>query len=71
MNNTGTSKEKRIKIKKEEKEKKKILILSIDIPYIQGADFKNNQTTKQLNNFIWTNRKQVKFFFSIGLNKFF
>ena len=27
----------------------------------QGADFENNQTTKQLNNSIWTNRKQVLF----------
>ena len=26
-----------------------------------GVDFKNNQTTKQVNNSIWTNRKQVKF----------
>ena len=26
---------------------------------IQGADFKNNQTTKQVNNSIWTNRKQA------------
>ena len=36
-----------------------------------GADFKNNHTTKQLNNFIWTNRKQLQFCFylSIGLNK--
>ena len=36
-----------------------------------GADFKNNQTTKQLNNSIWTNRKQVKFCFylPIGPNK--
>ena len=36
------------------------------------ADFKNNQTTKQLNKFIWTNRKQVKFCFylPIGLRKF-
>ena len=25
--------------------------------FILGADFKNNQTTKQLNNLIWTNRK--------------
>ena len=35
------------------------------------ADFKNNQTIKQLNNFIWTNMKQVKFclYLSIGLNK--
>ena len=37
----------------------------------QGADFKNNQTTKQVNNYIWTNRKQVKFCFylPIGPNK--
>ena len=36
-----------------------------------GADFKNNQTTKQVNNSIWTNRKQVKFCFylPIGPNK--
>ena len=36
-----------------------------------GADFKNNQSTKQLNNFIWTNMKQVKFCFYllIGPNK--
>ena len=36
-----------------------------------GVDFKNNQTTKQLNNSIWTNRKQVKFCFHlhIGPNK--
>ena len=36
-----------------------------------GADFKNNLTTQQLNNFIWTNRKQVNFCFylPIGLNK--
>ena len=27
-----------------------------------GADFKNNQTTKQSNNSIWTNRKHVKFY---------
>ena len=35
------------------------------------ADFKNNQTTKQVNNYIWTNRKQVKFCFylPIGPNK--
>ena len=32
--------------------KKKISIL-----VFLGADFKNNQTTKQLNSFIWTNRK--------------
>ena len=40
--------------------------------FFQGADFKNNKTTKQLNKFIWTNRKQVKFCFylPIGLNKF-
>ena len=39
----------------------------------QGADIKNNQTTKQLNNYIWNNRKQVKFCFylPIGSNKFF
>ena len=38
---------------------------------LQGADFKNNQTTKQVNNSIWTNRKQVKFCFylPIGPNK--
>ena len=38
---------------------------------VLGADFKNNQTTKQLNNSIWTNRKQVKFCFYllIGPNK--
>ena len=36
-----------------------------------GAEFKNNQTTKQLNNFIWTNRNQVKFCFylPIGPNR--
>ena len=36
-----------------------------------GADFKNNQTTKQVNNSIWTNKKQVKFCFylPIGPNK--
>ena len=28
----------------------------------QGADFKNNQTTKQLKNFIWTNMEQVSTF---------
>ena len=35
------------------------------------ADFKNNQTTKQVNNYIWTNRTQVKFCFylPIGPNK--
>ena len=27
------------------------------------VDFKNNQTTKQLNDFIWTNRKQAQFCF--------
>ena len=26
-----------------------------------GADFKNNQTTQQLNNYIWTNKKEIKF----------
>ena len=38
---------------------------------LQGADFKNNQTTKQVNNYIWTNRKRVKFCFylPIGPNK--
>ena len=25
--------------------------------YDQAVDFKNNERTKQLNNFIWTNRK--------------
>ena len=41
--------------------------------FLLGADFKNNQTTKQENNSIWTNRKQVKFCFylPIGPNKFF
>ena len=36
--------------------------------YFLGADFKNNQPTKQLTNFIWTNRKQVKccFYLPIG-----
>ena len=36
-----------------------------------GVDFKNNQTTKQLHNFVWTNRKQVKFcvYLPIRLNK--
>ena len=39
-------------------------------PYLR-ADFKNNQTTKQVNNYILTNRKQVKFCFylPIGPNK--
>ena len=43
------------------------------ILYILGADFKNNQTTKQLNSYIWTNRKQVKFclYLPIGQNIFF
>ena len=38
-----------------------------------GADFKNNQTTKQLNNFIWTNRKvETKLYLlPIGPNKMF
>ena len=31
------------------------------------ADFKNNQTTKQVNNYIWTNRKQVKFCFYLPI----
>ena len=36
------------------------------------ADFKNNQTTKQLNNFIWTNRKVTKLYLlPIGQNKVF
>ena len=35
----------------------------VELVYRQGADFKNNETTKQRNNFIWTNRKQVKFCF--------
>ena len=37
----------------------------------QRADLKNNQTTKQSNNIIWTNRKQEKFCFylPIGPNK--
>ena len=41
------------------------------IPVHLRADFKNNQTTKQPNNYIWTNRKQVKFCFClpIGPNK--
>ena len=41
-------------------------------PWIQGADFKNNQTTKQWNKFIWANRKQAKFcfFLPISLNRF-
>ena len=36
-----------------------------------GADFRNNQTTKQLNNFIWTNRKvETKLYLlPIGPNK--
>ena len=40
-------------------------------PVVLGADFKNNQKVKQLNNFIWTNRKQVKFCFylPIGQNR--
>ena len=37
----------------------------------QGADYENNQTIKQLNYFIWTNRKQVTlcFYLPIGPNK--
>ena len=38
-----------------------------------GADFKNDQTTKQLNNSIWTNSEQVKycFYLPIGPKKLF
>ena len=44
-----------------------VCLLSMNL----GADFKSSQTTKQLNNSIWTNRKQVKFCFylPIGPNK--
>ena len=35
--------------------------------YSLRADFKNNQTTKQVNNYIWTNRKQVKFCFYLPI----
>ena len=47
------------------------LLINVRIFNPQGADFKNNQTTKQVNNSIWTNRKQVKFCFylPIGPNK--
>ena len=40
-------------------------------PHLLGADFKNNQRTKQVNDSIWTNRKQVKicFYLPIGPNK--
>ena len=48
---------------------------SIQFIYIiaQGADFKNNQTTKQLNKFIQTNGKvETKLYLlPIGPNKFF
>ena len=39
---------------------------------VLGADFKNNHTTKQLNNFIWTNRKvELKLYMlPIGPNRF-
>ena len=39
---------------------------------MQGADFKNNQTTKHLNNFIWANRKvELKLnLLPIGPNRF-
>ena len=37
--------------------------LFLECPGLLGADFKNNQTTKRLNNYIWTNRKQVNFCF--------
>ena len=42
------------------------------ISLLQGADFKNNQTTKQLNNFIWANRKvELKLnLLPIGPNRF-
>jgi len=38
----------------------------------QGTDFKSKQTTKQLNNFIWTNRKvETKLYLlPIGPNEF-
>ena len=35
--------------------------------FSRERNFKNNQTTKQLNNFIWTNRKQVKFCFYLAI----
>ena len=31
--------------------------------HLLGVDFKNNQTTKQLNKSIWYNRKKVQFCF--------
>jgi len=35
--------------------------------FVLRAYFKNNQTTKQVNNSIWTNRKQVKFCFYLPI----
>ena len=54
------------------------VFIILEVTYIHtyittlGADFKNNQTNKQLNKFIWTNRKQIKFCFylPIGLKRF-
>ena len=56
-----------VKIQATFMEKKDLFVLARKIICSLGADFKNNQTTKQLNNLIWTNRKQGKFCFHLPI----
>ena len=45
----------------------KEIYIILPLWFIVSFHFKNNQTTKQVNNSIWTNRKQVKFCFYLPI----